>query len=85
MLPALLVLLNCLSEVPLFLDEQLKEQRLAETTLTLEQVPDAQSRNFPSFAVACNWGVGSSSVNADVNVFDRLEMVRGGTYQESGV
>src|SRR5260370_27143597 len=35
------------------------------------------SRKLPSFAVARNCGIGSSSLNADVNAFDRLHMVRG--------
>src|ERR1700731_2308855 len=35
------------------------------------------SRNAPSFAVALNCGIGSSSLNADVNALDRLHMVRG--------
>jgi hypothetical protein len=34
------------------------------------------SRNSPSFAVALNCGMGSSSLNADVNAFDRLQIVR---------
>jgi hypothetical protein len=33
------------------------------------------SRKLPSFAVARNCGIGSSSLNADVNAFDRLHMV----------
>jgi hypothetical protein len=35
------------------------------------------SRKLPSFAVARNCGIGSSCLNADVNAFDRLHMVRG--------
>src|SRR5580658_4556950 len=35
------------------------------------------SRNGPSFAVARNCGIGSSSFNADVNAFERLHIVRG--------
>src|SRR6202008_3416839 len=35
------------------------------------------SRNSPSFAVALNCGMGSSSLNAEVNAFDRLQIVRG--------
>ena len=35
------------------------------------------SRNAPSFAVALNWGIGSSSLKADVNALDRLHRVRG--------
>jgi hypothetical protein len=35
------------------------------------------SRNSPSFAAALNCGIGSSSLNADVNAFERLQMVRG--------
>jgi hypothetical protein len=38
--------------------------------------PGALSKNFPSFAVARNCGIGSSSLNADVNAFDRLHIVR---------
>jgi selenocysteine lyase/cysteine desulfurase len=34
------------------------------------------SRNSPSFAVALNCGMGSSSLNAEVNAFERLHMVR---------
>ena len=34
------------------------------------------SRNSPNFAVALNCGIGSSSLNADVNAFDRLQIVR---------
>jgi len=33
------------------------------------------SRNSPSFAVALNWGIGSNSLNADVNAFERLQIV----------
>ncbi len=33
------------------------------------------SRNSPSLAVALNWGMGSSSLNAEVNAFERLQMV----------
>jgi hypothetical protein len=35
------------------------------------------SRNSPSFAVALNCGTGSSSLNAEVNALERLQMVRG--------
>jgi hypothetical protein len=35
------------------------------------------SRNSPSFAVALNWGIGSSSLNAEVNALERLQIVRG--------
>src|SRR5216683_3329779 len=35
------------------------------------------SRNSPSLAVALNCGMGSSSLNADVNAFERLQIVRG--------
>lgn len=35
------------------------------------------SRNSPNFAVALNCGIGSSSLNAEVNAFDRLHIVRG--------
>ena len=35
------------------------------------------SRRVPSFAVARNCGIGSSSLNTDVNAFDRLHTVRG--------
>ena len=34
-------------------------------------------RKPASFAVALNWGIGSSSLNADVKAFDRLHSVRG--------
>jgi len=34
------------------------------------------SRNDPSLAVARNYGIASSSLNADVNAFDRLHIVR---------
>ena len=34
------------------------------------------SKNSPSLAVALNWGMGSSSLNADVNAFERLQIVR---------
>jgi len=34
------------------------------------------SRNSPSLAVALNWGIGSSSLKADVKAFDRLQIVR---------
>ena len=34
------------------------------------------SKNCPSFAVALNCGMGSSSLNAEVNAFDRLQIVR---------
>jgi hypothetical protein len=34
------------------------------------------SKNSPSFAAALNWGIGSSSLKADVNAFDRLQIVR---------
>lgn len=35
------------------------------------------SRKAPSFAVALNCGIGSSSLNADVKAFERLHIVRG--------
>jgi hypothetical protein len=35
------------------------------------------SRNSLSFAVTLNWGMGSSSLNADVNALERLQIVRG--------
>src|SRR5229473_1851262 len=35
------------------------------------------SRNSPSLAVALNCGMGSSSLNAEVNAFERLQIVRG--------
>jgi hypothetical protein len=35
------------------------------------------SRNVPNLAVALKWGMGSSSLNADVNAFERLQIVRG--------
>jgi hypothetical protein len=35
------------------------------------------SRNSPSLAVALNCGMGSSSLNADVKAFERLQIVRG--------
>src|SRR6266849_4507708 len=35
------------------------------------------SRNSPSMAVALNCGMGSSSLNAEVNAFERLQIVRG--------
>ena len=37
---------------------------------------DSWDRNAPSLAVALNWGMGSSSLNAEVNAFDRLQIVR---------
>ena len=37
----------------------------------------AAPRNLPNFAVARNCGIGSSSLNAEVNAFDRLHIVRG--------
>jgi len=40
-----------------------------------DQLTLAASRNRPSFAVARNCGMGSSSLDADVNAFDRLHMV----------
>jgi hypothetical protein len=40
-----------------------------------DQLALAASRNRPSFAVARNCGMGSSSLDADVSVFDRLHMV----------
>ena len=35
------------------------------------------SRKAPSLAVALNWGIGSSSLNAEVKAFVRLQIVRG--------
>jgi hypothetical protein len=40
--------------------------------------------NAPSFAVALNWGMGSSSLNALVNAFERLHIVRGENSSYSG-
>jgi hypothetical protein len=34
------------------------------------------SKNSPSLAVALNCGIGSSSLNADVKAFERLQIVR---------
>jgi hypothetical protein len=38
---------------------------------------EAESRNSPSFAVALNCGIDSSFLNAEVNAFERLQIVRG--------
>jgi hypothetical protein len=35
------------------------------------------SRNSPSLAVALNCGMGSNSLNAEVNALERLQIVRG--------
>lgn len=42
-----------------------------------EACENRDSKNCPSFAVALNWGIGSSSSNMDVKAFDRLQIVRG--------
>jgi hypothetical protein len=42
---------------------------------TMKREPPAESP--PGFAVALYWGIGSNSLNALVNAFDRLHMVRG--------
>ena len=40
----------------------------------LERLENRASRNSPSFAVALNCGIGSSSLNAEVNAFERLQI-----------
>ena len=42
----------------------------------LERPVELRSRNSPSLAVALNCGMGSSSLNAEVNAFERLQTVR---------
>src|SRR6266851_1176099 len=49
-----------------------------ETTAAYERIyVNLPSRNSPSSAVALNCGIGSSSLNADVNALERLQIVRG--------
>ena len=43
----------------------------------LNTVELVASRKGPSLVVARNCGMGSSSLNADVNAFDKLHMVSG--------
>lgn len=45
--------------------------------LTQNDCENRLSGNSPSFAVALNCGMGSSSLNADVNALERLQIVRG--------
>jgi hypothetical protein len=42
----------------------------------LKAFENRASKDFPSFAVALKWGIGSSSLKADVKAFDRLSIVR---------
>src|SRR5579864_8493920 len=42
----------------------------------LERFENLASKNSPSFAVALNCGMGSTSLNADVNALERLQIVR---------
>jgi hypothetical protein len=42
------------------------------------------SRNSPGLAVTLNCGMGSNSFNAEVNAFDRLQIVRGRNSSYSG-
>jgi len=41
-----------------------------------DQATPAASRKRPSFAVARNYGIGSSSLKAAVNAFERLHIVQ---------
>src|SRR5580692_7749702 len=50
----------------------------------LERLENRASRNSPSFAVALNCGMGSSSLNADVNALERLQIVRGRNWSYFG-
>ena len=46
-------------------------------TLLQNNWENRASRNSPNFSVALNCGIGSSSLNAEVNAFDKLQIVRG--------
>jgi len=60
---------------------QLKENNTSggrpEPPLGQNDCENRVSKNSPSFAVALNCGMGSNSLNAEVNAFDRLQIVRG--------
>jgi hypothetical protein len=45
---------------------------LAGTAINQNDCENRASKNSPSFAVALNWGIGSSSLKAEVKAFDRL-------------
>jgi hypothetical protein len=43
---------------------------------TLPGMSNSEAWNSPSLAVALTCGIGSSSLNAEVNAFERLQIVR---------
>src|SRR5215831_16816609 len=45
-------------------------------TCAYKDCENRDSRNSPNFPVALNCGMGSSSLNAEVNAFDKLQIVR---------
>jgi hypothetical protein len=45
-----------------------------ESPLGQNDCENRVSINSPSFAVALNWGMGSSSLNPDEKAFDRLQI-----------
>src|SRR5260370_6790573 len=57
--------------------EEKKEIRCGdrpESPLGQNDCENRVSINSPSFAVALNWGMGSSSLKTDVKAFDRLQI-----------
>jgi hypothetical protein len=48
-----------------------------KTPLAQNDRANRASRNSPNFAVALNCGIGSSALNAEVNAFEELQIVRG--------
>lgn len=57
---------------------------MAETAHKLERLREPGFRNSPSLAVALNCGMGSSSLNAEVNACEKLQMVRGWNFSYFG-
>ena len=70
---------NCFSVPILDLAFDLRDEVFVEMRIKVHSASfhTPTERNVPSFAVALNCGIGSSSLKADVKAFERLHMVRG--------
>ena len=54
---------------------RLQLRELLNEYFSKHNVKTRASRNLPSLAVVSNYGIGSSSLNAEVNAFERLQIV----------
>jgi hypothetical protein len=79
---------NCLPIPRLDLAFDLEEEVLVEVWITALHRASFQTvteRKAPSFAVALNCGMGSSSLKAEVKAFERLHIVRGAKSSNGGL